>query len=891
MYIDSMAIEDFNRRANSFKKIKKKHRQQMKKIGYSDSSMARYIKQEERVNKDITPKHLWFRHFKWRRKAKIYNANLERIREGKRTRIRRRSCEYIRNKLDFYEESMRLLTHLEDMDITLRKKEDDEAAKRLKNINKSYVVAKISTMIKLDLSSFDSRKKILDKLNHISEDSFDKVNKFIREYNNGVENEGEKISTLTKESIANDLSKIYIDAIDSVNTKYDKKTQKERKKREKKIESIKKQLVSTEKEVKTFLERKDKFVGDALLFDDFQGIENRFRSINRSRDIEEGLLSKCLEEDVNSIADPDEKKEKIEGLFNDYISNSKNYKAEEGDESIFTSIWKNIIKFFGLYQEEELPESINKSINEKLRSGTAEKSKTKNTNHEEETKEESQKEETSSEIEGKDTNPALTLRDPRKPDVKLSEDYETQTPAQTTTPVSQVPNPTQANLSQQQLQKPQLAQQPQDVQQQLRNIQQQPQDVQQQLRNIQQQLRNIHQQPQGPQFAQQLQHPQFAQQLQHPQFAQQPQDVQQQLRNIQQQLRDIQQQHIQLQQDFPFSSPHRFTRYVFPANYDEYGQERHFIPRYDPFVDIYNLLEQILYKLNADHINYDHPYVSMPLPHLNRILPQPFQLTFKEYLEQKYNTPFPYRGSPFFNPNGLENNDYGLNNFIILHNKLLENNLALNRELLNLVALKQNNLDLKNRFVIADQNDQNLGQGNRFIIADQDDQNLGQRNRFIIADQDDQNLGQRNRFIIADQNDQNLGQGNRFVIDDHGTTYNSVIYSDKETQRNRNSDEIKDTIEDIMSFAKEQAINFAPREEIVPVETKRIILDNLKRANIPENLAKSIVNSDLIKDEEVLKVLIDTSLYNGSKDILSILYSVNDEFKNIFKSEGISFNQ
>ena len=761
---------------------------------------------------------------------------------------------------------MRLLTYLEDMDMALRKKEDDEVAKRRRNIDNSSIVAKISKMIGLDLSSFDSKRKILEALNQISEDNFDKINKLIREYNDSTKNEGEKISTLIKESIADDLSRIYVQAVDSIDTKYDKETNKNRKNRRKKIEDIKKQLIPVEKEIKAFLEEKDKFVGDALLFDDFQEIENRFRSINRSRDIEEDLLSKCLEEDVNSIADPDEKKEKIEGLFNDYISNSENYKAEEGDENIFTSIWKNILKFFGLYQEEELPESINKSINEKLRSSTTEKSKTKNTNHEEETKEESQKEETSSEIEGKDTNPALTLRDPRKPDVKLSEDYKTQTPAQTTTPVSQVPNPTQANLSQQQLQKPQLAQQ--------------PQDVQQQLRNIQQQLRNIHQQPQGPQFAQQLQHPQFAQQPQHPQFAQQPQhpqfaqqpqDIQQQLKNIQQQLRDIQQQHIQLQQDFPFSSPHRFTRCVFPANYDEYGQERRFIPRYDPFVGIYNLLEQILYKLNAGHINYDHPYVSMPLPHLNRILPQPFQLTFKEYLEQKYNTPFPYRGSPFFNPNGLENNDHGLNNFIILHNKLLENNLALNRELLNLIALKQNNLDLKNRFVIADQNDQNLGQGNRFVI---DDKNY-------------QNLGQGNRFVIADQNDQNLGQGNRFVIDDHGTTYNSVIYRDKETQRNRNSDEVKDAIGDIMSFAKEQAIKFASREGIVSVETKRTILNNLiERANVPEDLARSIVDSDLINDKEVLRVLTDTSLYNGN--ILSILFSVNDEFKNILKSE-ISF--
>ena len=89
-----------------------------------------------------------------------------------------------------------------------------------------------------------------------------------------------------------------------------------------------------------------------------------------------------------------------------------------------------------------------------------------------------------------------------------------------------------------------------------------------------------------------------------------------------------------------------------------------------------------------------------------------------------------------------------------------------------------------------------------------------------------------------------------------------------------------------MSFAKEQAINFAPKEEIVPVETKKTILDNLtQRANIPEKLARSIVDSDLIKDEKVLSVLTDTSSYNGSKNILSILSSVNNEFKKILKLE------
>ena len=863
MYIDSMVIEDFNRRANGFKEIEKKHKQQMKKIGYPNSSMARYIKQEERVNKDITPKHLWFRRSKWRRKAKIYNANLERIREGKRTRIKRRSCKYIRNKLDFYEESMRLLTHLEDIDIALRKKEDNETVERLRNIDNSSVVAKISTMIKLDLSSFDSKKEILDKLNHLSKDSFDKLNKFIREYNDGIENEGEKISTLTKESIANDLSKIYIDAIDSVDTKHDKETNKNRENRRKKIEEIKKQLVPVEKEIKAFLERKDKFIGDTLLFDDFQKIEKRFRSIYRSHDIEEDLLSKCLEEDVNSIADPDEKKEKIEGLFNDYISNSETYKAEEGDDSIFASIWKNILKFFGLSSDEKMPDSINESINDKLERAVGGTPRTKDAD-----------EKNTPEQNAGRTNPALTLHDPKRPDVELSEDSEARKPAKTTTPTS--PSHAQEGSSQQQPQNPQSGQQPKN-----------PQSVQQ---------------PQNPQLEQQPQNPQSGQQPQNPQSGQQPQNslltqllqqnpllaqlveqnplLMQSLQKnpllmqlLQQNLQSGQQPQNpllgqQLQNPLPAQLLQQNLPYVPHVSYQPSLQ--HYGPCIDlnTYSTLTNLLEQILYKLSAGSINYNHPYASVPVPYSNRVLPTPHQLTFREFLEDKYGTPFPYRNLPFFDPVFLENN----------------NNLALNNSLLlNLIISEKIKSILGNDFPLASLNQASnqLGPDNGFPLAslNQASNQLGPDNGFPLAslNQASNQLGPDNGFPLVDPE---VSTGVHRVFN------NEAAYSDKETQTNEDTDEINYAVEDIMSFAEEQALKFASKEGEISTETKREIVHNLvERADLSEDLANLIVNSDLINDDRVLDVLMDDNSYDKSKNILTILSSINEDFGKIFSSE------
>ena len=889
--------EKFNEEVKEFKSNKKKYKGMLNKRKYYHRkwytlwiskkyhTMQTYLKRLSKVDK---MKKKW----EIRKSSVLYNRKLEKTKETKRSKIRNKAFSYAKNNLKYYKTLNKHIREAQNADKILRIQEDKEIALATKAVDSSDINAELAVNFNIDLSDFSSPKKILKRLKDLEEKDLERFRKIINRYNSmNADDEiyiGENDDHIDMASVAEKLSSIYNSAYKAVNSNIKKKIEKNRIKRKKEIEEMQKDLKFCEKRVSGVLAEKQMFLRDEYLREDFLEFEKEYKKIKRKNNISSALVSECGKKNIHEMEDPINQKKEIETVLIDYI-NSDNYEPEEEDKDTFSSIWRAILNFFGLSSDEKMPDSINKSINDKLERAVGGTPRTKDAD-----------EKNTPEQNAGRTNPALTLRDPKRPDVELSKDSEAQKPTKTTTPTS--PSHAQEGSSQQQPQNPQSVQQPQNPQlgQQPQNslltqllqqnpllaqlVEQNPLLIQSLQKNpllmqLLQQNLQLGQQLQNQQLGQQLQNPQLGQQLQNPQLGQQLQNQQLQNPQLGQQLQNPQLgqqlQNPQLGQQLQNPLLAQLLQQNLP--YVPHVSYQPSLQHYGPCIDLNtygtlaSLLEQILYKLSAGSVNYNHPYASVPVPYSNRVLPSHHQLTFREFLEDKYGTPFPYRNLPFFDPVFLENN----------------NNLALNNSLLflNLIISEKIKSILGNDLTLAklNQASNQLGPDNGFPLAslnqDQASNQLGPDNGFPLAslNQASNQLGPDNGFPLVNP---------KVSTDVHRVFNNEAVYIDKKIQTNEDTDEINCAIEDIMSFAEEQALKFASKEGEISTETKREIMHNLvKRANLSEDVANSIVNSDLINDSRVLDILTNDASYNNSKEILTMLSSINEDFGKMFLSE------